>query len=68
MLICFHLAGTLLATSFIRSDSCGSLSSPAYLLPKPASEQSVKISITGNNEEKLVSVEKADLELILHYI
>ena len=36
MLICFHLADALLATSFIRSDSSGSLSSPAYLLPKSA--------------------------------
>jgi len=39
MLISFHFADTLLATSFIRSDSSGSLSSPAYLLPKPASEE-----------------------------
>ena len=38
MLISFHFADTLLATSFIRSDSSGSLSSPAYLLPKPASK------------------------------
>ena len=36
MLISFHFEETLLATSFIRSDSSGSLSSPAYLLPKPA--------------------------------
>ena len=42
MLISFHFAETLLATSFIRSDSSGSLSSPAYLLPKPASKESVK--------------------------
>ena len=32
MLICFHFADTLLATSFIRSDSSGSLSSPLYIL------------------------------------
>ena len=36
MLICFHLADTLLVTSFIKSDSSGSLSRPAYLLPKSA--------------------------------
>ena len=52
MLISFHFADTLLATSFIRSDSSGLLSTPAYLLPKPASEESVKIPV--NNEEKLV--------------
>ena len=39
MLISFHFEETLLATSFIRSDSSGSLSSPAYLLPKPASKE-----------------------------
>ena len=39
MLTSFHFEYTLLATSFIRSDSSGSLSSPAYLLPKPASEE-----------------------------
>ena len=49
MLISFHFAETLLATSFIRSDSSGSLSSPAYLLPEPASEESVKTPV--NNEE-----------------
>ena len=38
MLIFFHFADTLLATSFIRSDSSGSLSSPAFFLPKPASK------------------------------
>ena len=43
MLISFHFADTSLATSFIRSDSSGSLSSPAYLLRKPASEEPVKI-------------------------
>ena len=42
MLISFHFEETLLATSFIRSDSSGSLSSPAYLLPKPASEEITK--------------------------
>ena len=36
MLICFHLSSTLLATSFIRSESSGLLSSPLYLLPKSA--------------------------------
>ena len=46
MLIRFHFADTLFATSFIRSDSSGSLSSPAYLLPEPASEESVKIPAT----------------------
>ena len=40
MLISFHFADTLLATSFIRSDNSGSLSSPLYLLPKPESEES----------------------------
>ena len=39
MLISFHFEDTLLATSFIKSDSPGSLSSPVYLLPKPASEE-----------------------------
>ena len=39
MLICFHFAGTLLATSFIRSDNSGSLSSPAYLILKSASKE-----------------------------
>ena len=56
MLISFHFADTLLATSFIRSGSSGSLSSPAYLLPKRASEE-----LPVDNEEKLVSVEKVDL-------
>ena len=50
MLISFHFAETLLATSFIRSESSGSLFSPAYLLPEPASEESVKKPV--NNEEK----------------
>ena len=39
MLICFHFAGTLLATSFIRSDSSGLLSKPKYLLPKAATKR-----------------------------
>ena len=39
MLICFHFAGTWLATSFIRSDSSGSLSNPANFWAKPASEE-----------------------------
>ena len=39
MVICFHFADTLLATLYVRSGSSGSLSSPAYLLPKPASEE-----------------------------
>ena len=35
----FHLEDTLLATSFIKSDSSGSLPSPAYFFPKPVHEE-----------------------------
>ena len=44
MLICFHFADTSLATSFIRSDSSGSLSSPLYLLPKSVNKRTKSVN------------------------
>ena len=44
MLICFHFADTLLATSFIRSNSSGSLSSPLYLLAKSVNKKQSQLT------------------------
>ena len=41
ILMIFHLAGTLLATSSIKSDSSGPLPCPVYFFPKSAYEEEI---------------------------